>query len=266
MILFDTHAHFNVQTLAQEQLERAIASDFTGILAMGGSAEMNSCAIKLAKENPDFVCVSLGLDRDLALEYADSPTAIPELRKLLQATAQEVRVVAVGEIGLDYREDTSELEKAAQRKLFSQQLQLAAELKLPVSIHCRGAADDVLSIVAEYGSKELMAENRLGVVHCFTEDIDFATKAYGMGLYFGISGIVTFRNADLLRSTVSKLPIERILIETDCPYLSPVPMRGKPCEPAFARYTAECVAGLHGLDIEAFGEISTANARKLFAL
>lgn len=266
MILFDTHAHFNVQTPAKEQLEHAVEAGFVGILAMGGDVEMNSCAIELAKQYPDLVCVSLGLDRDLALEYADSTTAIPELRELLLTTAREVRVVAVGEMGLDYREDTTEQEKAAQRKLFAQQLQLAAELKLPVSIHCRGAADDVLAIVAEYGSKELMAENRLGVVHCFTEDIDFATKACDLGLYFGISGIVTFRNADLLRSTVSKLPLERILIETDSPYLSPVPMRGKPCEPAFARYTAACVAGLHQMDVEAFGELSTANARKLFAL
>jgi TatD DNase family protein len=260
MKLFDTHCHF--ETCDTEEVSaillRAKEAGVESLTAVGGSEDLNKCALfaaelAAAKEGMPLVKCALGYDR------GQTDCARPDI-------PADAKLAAWGEIGLDYREDTSELEKAAQRKPFSQQLQLAAELKLPVSIHCRGAADDVLSIVAEYGSKELMAENRLGVVHCFTEDIDFATKSYGMGLYFGISGIVTFRNADLLRSTVSKLPIERILIETDCPYLSPVPMRGKPCEPAFARYTAECVAGLHGLDVEAFGEISTANARKLFAL
>ena len=266
MILFDTHAHFNVDTPTKEQMTRAVEAGFVGILAVGGSSEMNSCAIALAKEYPEFVAISLGLDRDLALEYAASTTAIPELKEQILSVGKQVRVAAVGEIGLDYREDTTAEEKAAQCDLFSKQLSLAAELKLPVSIHCRGAASDVLSLVAEYGSKELMSENRLGVIHCFTEDLDFATKAYDMGLYFGISGIVTFRNADVLRATVSKLPMERLLVETDSPYLAPVPMRGKPCEPAFARYTAACVAGLHGMSEDAFGELTTNNARKLFAL
>lgn len=266
MTLFDTHAHFNVQTPSDEQIKRAVEAGFVGILAMGGDEEMNACAIELGKAYSGLVYVSLGLDRDLAIKLLDIPTAITSLKNQIISASAITRVVAVGEMGLDYRDDTTEEEKQAQRRLFAQQLQLASDLGLPASIHCRGAADDILEIVAEYGSKELIDLGRLGVVHCFTEDLNFASKAIKLGLYFGISGIVTFRNADLLRSTVSNLPLERILIETDCPYLSPVPMRGNACEPAFARYTAECVAGLFGMDVEAFGELSTANARKLFAL
>ncbi|MBQ6103763.1 MAG: TatD family hydrolase, partial [Kiritimatiellae bacterium] len=150
--------------------------------------------------------------------------------------------------------------------LFAAQLRLAAKLGLPCSIHSRDAEADTLALLRENLSPELAAAGRAGSLHCFVGSAEFAAALAPLGLSFGISGIVTFRSADALRAVVPLLPRDRILVETDSPYLAPVPLRGKPCEPAFAVHTARRVADLLGLPEDEAFALFDANARRLFAL
>lgn len=173
--------------------------------------------------------------------------------------AQHERVVAIGETGLDYHYCAETVH--AQQAAFRQHLQLAAELKKPVVIHTREAQQDTLRLLREAPS--LSAG---GVLHCFTEDWPMAEAALELGLHLSFSGIISFRNAAPLREVVRQVPLGRILIETDAPYLTPAPYRGRSNEPCYVRRVAECVAEIKGLSLEQVAEATTANCRKLFAL
>lgn len=180
-------------------------------------------------------------------------------------TPSRPKAAAVGEIALDYSHGEDAATRARQRALFAAQLRLAAKLGLPCSIHSRGAEEDTLALLREHLSPDLAAAGRAGSLHCFVGSAQFAAALAPLGLAFGISGIVTFRNADALRAVVPLLPRDRILVETDSPYLAPVPVRGRPCEPAFAVHTARCVAGLLGLPQDEAFRLFSDNARRLFA-
>ena len=173
--------------------------------------------------------------------------------------------IAIGEIGLDYSRGQDAAARARQRALFAAQLRLAARLGLPCSIHSREAEADTVAVLRENLSPDLAAAGRAGALHCFVGPTPFAAALAPLGLSFGLSGIVTFRNADALRAVVPTLPRDRILVETDAPYLAPVPVRGRRCEPAFAAHTARFLAGLLGLpEPDAFA-LFGANARRLYA-
>jgi TatD DNase family protein len=182
-------------------------------------------------------------------------------------------VAAIGEIGLDYYRDRAPA--AVQRRVFAAQLDLAAERSLPVVIHIRSASpsdrqasEDVLSMLGEWVGELKCQESPLaqrpGVLHSFSEDVRLARRAVDLGFYLGITGPVTFRKADELRQVVAEMPLERLLVETDAPFLTPHPHRGERNEPAYVRFVTEKIAQIKNLAFEAAAEITTANANQLF--
>ncbi len=187
------------------------------------------------------------------LQAAENPISL----EALQRWAQESSVVGIGETGLDYFYDRQHT--AAQQDSFALHLQVAAEAQLPVVVHTRDARDDTLALIKEYGSID-----RGGVLHCFTESWDMARQAMDLNYSISISGIVTFNNAGELRDVVRKLPLDRLLVETDSPYLAPVPHRGKANQPAYVRQVAAAVAEIKGLALQQVVEATTANFDRLF--
>ncbi len=175
----------------------------------------------------------------------------------LAAWASQPKVVALGETGLDYHYETES--KALQQESFALHLHVGGEQGLPVVVHTREARADTLALIKSHGSRE-----HAGVLHCFTEDWDMARAALDLHYYISISGIVTFKNAEQIREVVRKMPLDRLLVETDSPYLAPVPYRGKPNEPRLVREVAECVAELRGMTFEALAWQTTENFYRLF--
>ncbi len=218
------------------------------------------------------LCVSVTLDKineilDLTQKYSNIYASVgvhpdyediqePDIDTLLKYSKNK-KIVAIGETGLDYFRLKGDL--SWQRDRFRTHIQAAIKSELPLIIHTRNAQDDTIRIMKEEG-----ANDATGVMHCFTESYEMAKEAIDLGFYISFSGIVTFKNAEVLRETVKKIPIENILIETDSPYLAPVPNRGKLNEPANVRYVAEKIAELKGIPIEKVAEITTNNFFTLF--
>lgn len=244
MRLFDTHCHFETTDEIEIAaiLARAKAAGVEKLLAVGGSDTLNASAKAAAK----LGCLSaLGYDRDQINLSTPTP---------LDFISPQVR--AVGEIGLDYY--YSRETRSAQLKLFAAELERAAALDLPVVIHTREAADDTIGLLKEIPSR--------GIIHCFTGTRTEAKAYLDLGFYVSISGIVTFKAADNVRETAVYIPDDRILIETDSPFLAPVPMRGKQNEPAFLRHTCEALAALRETSAESFAELTFTNAEKVLNL
>ena len=260
--MFDSHCHFHPDDDVAALLARAREAGLDGVLAVGGSPEADAGAVRAAELAPGFAFPAFGLDRDAADAIAD-PADLARRMDELEETLRGRGAAAVGETGLDYTHGEDAAARARQRALFAAQLRLAAKLALPCSIHSRGAEADTLEVLRENLSPDLAAAGRAGSLHCFVGPADFAAALAPLGLSFGLSGIVTFRSADALRAAVPRLPRDRILVETDSPWLAPVPLRGRPCEPAFAVHTARCVAGLLGLPEDEASALFSANARRL---
>lgn len=272
MTTFDSHAHFPSETIAghEAQIARARAAGLAGILAVGGGESLDEGTVTMVRRFPGYVFLALGLDRDCAVTLAETPSALKktmaDLRSRISALNNEgIPLHAIGETGLDFSRNPTEPGKEAQIALFEAQLELAGELGLPCTIHSRDAEHATLALVERHGSRDLRAHGRLGVIHCFTGGKEFADAATALGLHIGVSGIFTFNNASDLRGTVCTLPRERLLVETDCPYLTPVPMRGKPNEPAMLVHTVTRLARELGITPEEIGAITTANAMRLFS-
>jgi TatD DNase family protein len=177
---------------------------------------------------------------------------------LLLKYAQDEKVVAIGETGLDFFYSPDN--KAEQEASFRSQIRIAKQVNKPLIVHTRDAREETLTILREEGAEQVG-----GVLHCFTESIEMAKAAMEMGFYISVSGIVTFKNAKDLRAVIKQIPIERLLVETDAPYLAPVPHRGQENEPAYTRDVAEFVAELKGVSLEELAQVTTANFFKLFA-
>lgn len=254
---FDSHCHFEPGDDAPALLSRARAAGLRGLLAVGGEATANRCALAAAAAAPDFAFAAVGFEPGEAgrVSPAAAVAAIRECAPLLSA---------VGEIGLDYSHGEDAAARAAQRALFAAQVSLAAELGLPCSIHSRDAAEDTAAILRERLSPALAREARAGSLHCFVGPAEFAETLAPLGLSFGLSGILTFRNADALRAIVPTLPRDRILVETDAPWLAPVPLRGRRCEPAFVVHTVSVLARLLGVPMEDAARLVAENALRLF--
>jgi TatD DNase family protein len=255
VIYYDTHAHFEgapLETVAV--MERALAAGVDRIVAVGGSAALNAGALATAKAYPDHVRLALGFDRDQAAA-AQPEVLVAALRQL----AGHATLAAVGETGLDfhYHPETSE----SQCALFAAQVRLADEWSLPAIIHTREADEATLRVLDETPWR---GKGLRGVVHCFTGNKDFARQLLDRQLAISFSGIVTFRNADMLRESAAMVPDERLLIETDTPFLAPVPMRGQRNEPAFVAHVAECLAAVRATTPERIAEITRQNARAMF--
>ena len=258
MNYFDTHAHFYCATNAHEITDimaRATAAGVDQLCAVGGSTELNSGAIAVAKAFPEQARLALGFDRTQTAE-APPETLVETLRLL----AQEHRLSAVGETGLDfyYHPETAD----AQCALFAAQLRLADEWHLPIIIHTRDADEETLRVLDETPWR---GDGLRGVIHCFTGDIPFLSQLLDRQLMISFSGIVTFRNASILRECAAFMPEDRLLIETDSPFLAPVPMRGQRNEPAFVTHVADCLARTCGTTPEHIAELTWRNAGQLFA-
>lgn len=251
----DSHCHLNYKGLVEEQpevLARARRAGVSAMLNISTRAAEWDDVIGLAEREPD-VFASVGVHPHDADTHEDVETAT------LVERARHARVVGIGESGLDFYYDRSDRDR--QRASFRAHIAAARETGLPIIVHTREAEADTHAILGEEMGKGAFT----GVIHCFTASADFAEKALGLGFYISISGIVTFRNARDLQETAKSIPLERLLIETDSPFLAPVPHRGRPCEPAFVADTARFLAGLRGESVERLAEATAANFRRLFA-
>ncbi len=255
MRLADSHCHLNYKGLAEDQpaiLDRARASGVTAMLNIATRESEWDAVLATAEAEPD-VWATVGIHPHEADQHPHIDTA-----KLVER-AQHPRVVGIGESGLDYYYDHSDRDR--QQASFHAHLAACRETQLPIVVHTRDAEDDTLAILRD----ELGKGAYPGVIHCFTASGAFADAALDMGFYISISGIVTFKSARDLQETAARLPIERLLIETDAPFLAPVPHRGKTGEPAYVADTCRFLAHLRGDDPEMLAEATRANFHALFA-
>ena len=251
----DSHCHLNYKGLVEDQanvLERARSAGVDAIVNIA-TRESEWDAVLATAEREADVWATVGIHPHEADEHPDVDTA------RLVARAAHPRIIGIGETGLDYYYDHSD--RARQRASFRSHIAAARETGLPLVVHTRDAEADTLEILGEEVGKGAFP----AVIHCFTASGAFADAALGMGFYISLSGIVTFKNAVDLQETAKRLPLDRLLIETDSPFLSPVPHRGKPCEPAYVADTARFLAELRGEPIEHLAAATTANFRTLFA-
>jgi len=253
-MLVDSHAHLDLPEFdddRSEVIKRAKEGGIDCILTIGINPESCSKAIELA-ESYDFIYASIGVHPHDAKNINENTYAF------LKSLANNKKVLALGEIGLDFYRNLSP--KGIQIKRFREQINLASELKLPVIIHNRDAHKETLEVLREEGARNLG-----GIIHCFSGDYSMAKSCIDMGFYISIPGTITFPKALELQEIVKKLPLSKILIETDCPFLTPVPYRGKRNEPSFVRYVAEKIASLKDMPFEEVAEITSQNFRTLFA-
>jgi TatD DNase family protein len=255
-MLIDTHTHLDDARYNGDRdavIARAREAGVDAFVTIGCDLATSQAAVQLADRHP-FVYASIGVHPHEVKHIGDG--WYDEFRRL----AHHKKVVAYGEIGLDYHYNHSSPKE--QRERFREQIQLARELALPVIIHTREAQDDTIAILKEEKASEIG-----GVFHCFSGDAWLAKDALELGFYLSFSGILTFQNAAILREIAATIPLDRLLIETDCPYLTPTPYRGQRNEPAYVAQVAKQLAALHPtLSEEDIGRTTTENARRLFKI
>lgn len=255
--LVDTHCHLDFDALAEDIdgiLDRAAAAG-VGRIIVPALDVTNIPAVLAMAERYEAVFAAIGIHPNSAAGWQDA--WLDELR----AAARHERVVAIGEIGLDYYWDKAPVE--TQQRALRLQLELTAELGLPAIIHNRDASADVLRLLA---ASPLAGRARPGVLHSFSADWATAEAALALGFYLGFTGPLTYKKADELRAIAARAPLDRILIETDAPFLAPHPFRGRRNEPAWVRYVAEKLAEVRDLPLETIARATTANAMRLFGL
>lgn len=254
-MLIDSHCHLNYKGLIEDQqkvLERARAVGVGLMLNIATRESEWDDVLGTALREPD-VWATVGIHPHEADEHPHIDTA-----KLVERAAHP-RIVGIGETGLDYYYDHSDRER--QQRSFRSHIAASRETGLPLIVHTRDAEEDTLAIMRDEMGKGAYS----GVIHCFTASGAFADAAMELGFHISISGIVTFKNARDLQETAARLPLDKLLIETDSPFLAPVPHRGKPCEPAFVADTARFLAQLRGESVEHLAEATSMNFRTLFS-
>ncbi len=271
MQLIDTHAHICFDSYDGDRVEmmtRAYDSGVFKIVHPCCSISEIPTLLKLAEEyngvNKINLYTALGV-HPTEIDSWDNSSA-QEIEKYLisNLTNPLCKIKAIGETGLDYFHAKEIEQQAKQRGVFKEQIALAKKYKLPIIVHTRDAWEDTLTILQEEYPLNPQANN--GTIHCYTGDYDFASEIIKYGFYISWSGIVTYKKNDHFRETAKLIPIERILIETDCPFLAPQAMRGKRNEPSFVNYIAETLAECYGISKEKLAEISTKNAERLFKI
>lgn len=252
--IFDSHAHYDDEQFNEdrEQLlgwvlqEKGVA----GIVNMGADLKSSQATLELTRRY-DYIFGGVGIHpecaRDLPQDWLEQ----------LQTLLKEPKIVAVGEIGLDYHW-LDECPKDRQKQVFAAQLELAQELALPVVIHDREAHGDTVEFLRKY--------KPAGVVHCFSGSWETAQEILNLGMYIGLGGVVTFKNARHAVEVAEKIPLERLLLETDAPYMAPVPYRGKRNDSSLIAFVAEKIGELRGIDPQAILDITAENTRKLFGI
>lgn len=254
-MLFDTHAHLNAIQYEEDIVEvitRAVSESVTHIVVVGFDKDTIKRAIELTDQY-DMLYAAVGWHPVDAIDMTED-----DLKWIKELTSHP-KVVAIGEMGLDYYWDKSP--KEIQKEVFRKQIQLAKEVQLPIIIHNRDATEDVVKILQEEGASEVG-----GIMHCFTGSLEVAKQCMDMNFYISFGGPVTFKNAKKPKEVATEIPMERLLIETDCPYLTPHPFRGKRNEPSYVKYVAEQIAELKGLSVEEVAKITSDNAKELFGI
>lgn len=252
MPLVDTHNHLQHEQFNDDRaevLERALAA-LDWMVVIGNDLATSQAAVESVR---DRVYAAVGIHPH------DASTVTPEVLAEIQTLASQPGVVAIGEIGLDYHYDLSP--RACQRDIFRQQLEMAIACTMPVVVHSREAESDTADIL-----EPLYAQLAGGVMHCFGGNAHFAEQCLAWGFYVSFAGNVTFPKAQQLRDAAQVVPLDRLLVETDSPYLAPQPVRGRRCEPIHVLHTAACLAELKGVTLEELAEATSANARRVFRL
>jgi len=250
----DTHCHLNHEHFAadlHDVLARAAEAGVERMVVVGFDLASSEAAVRLVREHPALTA-AVGIHPHDARHYG------PEAEVRLRELAADPSVAAIGETGLDFHYDFSP--RDAQRRALLAQLALARERDLPVVFHCREAYPELLDVLESQGRRVA------GVMHCWAGSCREAERALALGLYLGFGGALTFKNAEETRAVAAAAPLERLLLETDAPYLAPVPHRGRRCEPAHLRLTAEKLAEIRGVPLADLADATTANALRLFAL
>lgn len=248
----DLHAHLNMlEEGPEEALRLAREAGVVKVATIGTEPQDLPLVLELAEKNYPNVFCTLGIHPHEGQIYT------PEIGSFIEANVNKPWVIAVGEIGLDYYYEHSSHEE--QKQAFRAQMEIAARTGMPVQIHTRDADEDTIEIMKEFKGRVK------GIIHCFTGTPWLAEQALALGYNISISGVVTFKNAESLRQIVRDLPLDRIHVETDAPFLAPVPMRGRKNTPAFVVHTAKFVADLKGISIEELARLTRENALKMFS-
>ncbi len=249
--LIDTHAHIDMSENVCEVIKNANDNGVKKIIIPSVEEEYFEKIIKIAEENDNIFC-QLGLYPSEALKWTDK--IADKIRKL----AQSKKVIAIGEIGLDYYWDKTYIEE--QKNMFKAQIILANELNLPIVVHDREAHKDSIDIVKEYNKTSEV------VFHCFSGSVEMMRECVKNNWYIALGGVVTFKNAKKIKEVAKEIPLEYLLLETDSPYLTPVPYRGKENQPAYIKYVAEEIASLRNESVEDIIKMTTANAERVFRI
>ena len=254
-MIFETHAHYDDERFTEDRDRLLSAMPENGIkciINVGASIETTKTTLALA-EQYDFVYAAVGV------HPSDISGLNEETFAWLYEQTKWGKAVAVGEIGLDYYWDKEEEVQAKQRYWFARQLEMAREASLPVIIHSRDAAADTMEVMKQQNAKEIP-----GVIHCYSYSKEMAFEFIKMGYYIGVGGVVTFKNAKKLKETVAEIPLERILLETDCPYMAPEPHRGERNDSSYLPFVVQKIAELKGVTPEQVERVTEQNARTLF--
>ncbi|MBG9656262.1 TatD family hydrolase [Cytobacillus firmus] len=254
-MFFDTHAHLNAEQYnedLQEVIDRALSEGISNIVVVGFDRPTIEKAMELT-EKYDFIYASVGWHPVDAIDMTE------EDLQWIEELSSHPKVVALGEMGLDYYWDKSP--KDIQQEVFRKQIRLAKKVKLPIVIHNRDATADIVEILKEEGAGEVG-----GIMHCFSGSPEIAQECVDMNFYISLGGPVTFKNAKKPKEVADVIPLEKLLIETDCPYLTPHPHRGKRNEPSYVKLIAEQIAEIKGLSTEEVAQATTENAKKLFGI
>lgn len=255
-MIFETHAHYDDHKFDEDReavLQKVIQSGVSPIINVGASIESTKEAIELAKSH-DYIYAAVGV------HPSDIEGLDEENFQWLRTQTSYEKTVAIGEIGLDYYWDKEPEVQKAQRHWFGRQLELAREVELPVIIHSRDAAEDTVKVMKEHNAQELS-----GVIHCYSYSKEMAKEFVKMGYFIGVGGVVTFKNAKKLVETVQEIPIENILLETDCPYMAPEPHRGTRNDSSNIPFIIEKIAEIKGISKEDVERITEENAYRLFS-
>jgi TatD DNase family protein len=253
-LLIDTHCHFNHNRLEDEIevcLERAAAAGVRQMIVVGYDLPSSELAVAQAEAHPGALFAAIGVHPHDSKDWSEAAEA-----RLIELSANAC-VVAIGEIGLDFHHNFSPRE--AQYPAFHAQMRLARRVGLPVIIHCREAYPETLEVLAEEGVQQIG-----GVMHCWAGSPEQAALTVGLGMALGFGGTLTFKNAEEVRTAAKQVPQEALLVETDAPYLAPMPHRGKQNEPAYTRLVADYLAMVRGVSVAEIEVLTTANARRVF--
>lgn len=253
-MIFDSHAHYDDEQFDEdrEELLKGLKDNgVDGIINCGSSLEGLEKSVKLSKEF-DFIYAAAGIHPENADEFNE------EVKRRIEELAIANEIVAVGEIGLDYYWEENP-PKEVQKEVFKAQMEIANKYNLPVIIHDREAHGDTLEIMKAYPGV-------VGVVHCFSGSVEFAKECIKLGYYIGITGVVTFKNSKVIKEVVKSIPVERILVETDCPYMAPTPHRGKRNQSDYIKYIINEISDLKGLTPEEISEFTIFNTKSLFKI